>query len=388
MAKVKMRFWGEQGFFDLFGSDYVLAENSKTKLVFEMTDGGGEVTRIVAVGEGFVVKDGMLTKGSITRVQLQNDEQKSYVDMSALDVGASQFHSMLADGGARGLMELLFSGHDKISSSAFSTQFFAGSGNDTVRFTGQGYASFIDGKGNDTYIGSALSPDIENTLSYAEADVDQTGIKADFKKGVIVDPWGTKDTVKNINAIVGTMHDDVVKSSATDAYMKFTGQDGADTFIGNSKFDTIDYRGEVGLGGTPGVTVNLAEGWATDSFGKTDTLSGIERVLASVGNYTIIGSDRKEQIEGWTGDDTMTGGGAADIFRFRDDWGVDTITDFEVGVDKIRMNEVSDLFDGFDGLSIVQDGANTVITLVDDDTYSITLLNIDASSLSESDFIV
>lgn len=388
MAKVKMRYWGEQGLFDLFGSDYVLAESSKTKLVFEMTDGGGEVTRIIAVGDGFVAKDGMLTKGSITRVQLQNDEQKSYVDMSALDVGANLFHSLLADGDVWSLMELLFSGHDKISSSAFSTQFFTGSGNDVVRFTGQSYAEFIDGRGNDTYIGSTLNADIENTLSYADADIDQTGIKADFQKGVIVDPWGTKDTVKNINALIGTMHDDVVKSSADDAWMKFTGQDGADTFVGNSKLDTIVYRGELSLGGMPGVTVNLAEGKATDSFGKTDTLSGIERVLATVGNDTIIGSARKEQFEGWTGDDTMTGGGGADVFRFRDDWGVDTITDFEVGVDKIRMNDVSDLFDGVDGLSIVQDGENTVITLVDDDTYSITLLNIVASSLSESDFIV
>lgn len=84
----------------------------------------------------------------------------------------------------------------------------------------------------------------------------------------------------------------------------------------------------------------------------------------------------------------MTGGGGADTFRFRDDWGIDLVTDFEVGVDKIRMNEVSDLFDGFDGLSIVQDGTNTVITLVDDDTNSITLLDVDASTISESNFIL
>jgi len=388
MAKVKMRFWGEQGFFDLFGSEYVLAGNNKTQLVFEMTDGGGAVTSIVAEGEGFAVKDGMLTKGTITHVELQNDQQKTYVDIRALQVNAEQFHALLSEDGVQVLMEYLFSGHDKISSSAFSTQFFSGSGNDTVRFTGQGYASFIDGRGNDTYIGSRLNSEVENTLSYAEADSSETGIKADFKNGVIVDPWGSKDTVKNINVLVGTMHDDVVKSSADNEWMKFTGQGGADTFIGNSKFDTIDYRSEIALGGIPGVKVNLADGSATDSFGKTDTLSGIERVLATSGNDTLTGSNRKEQFEGWTGDDTMTGGGGADTFRFRDDWGIDTITDFEVGVDKIRMNEVSDLFDGFNGLSIVQDGANTVITLVDDDTYSITLLDVDASLVSESDFIL
>lgn len=388
MAKVKLRFWGEQGFFDLFGSDYVLGGNSKTQLVFEMTDGGGAVTRIVAEGDGFAVKDGVITKGTITHVELQNDQQKAVVDINALRVSAEEFQTLLSQDGAQVLMKFLFSGHDKISSSAFSTQFFSGSGDDTVRFTGQGYASFIDGRGNDTYIGSRLNPEVETTLSYAEADVGESGINADFNKGLIVDPWGTKDVVKNINVLIGTLHDDVVKSSADNDWMKFTGQDGADTFIGNSKFDTIDYRSEISFGGTAAVVVNLAEGWATDGFGKTDTLTGIERVLATSGNDTLIGSARKEQFEGWTGDDTMSGGGGADVFRFRDDWGVDTITDFEVGVDKIRMNEVSDLFDGFDGLAIVQDEANTVITLVDDDTYNITLLNIEASSLSQSDFIL
>lgn len=283
MAKVKTRFWGEQGFFDLFGSDYALAKNSKTQLVFEMVEGGGTVTRIVAEGEGFAVKGGLLTKGTISHVELQNDQQKTYVDVRAIQVNAEQFHALLSEDGIQVLMEYLFSGHDKISSSAFSTQFFSGAGNDTVRFTGQGYASFIDGRGNDTYIGSKLNSEIENTLSYADADASETGINADFNKGIIIDPWGTKDTVKNINVLVGTMHDDVVKSSADNDWMKFTGQDGADTFVGNSKFDTIDYRSEIALGGMPGITVNLADGSAKDSFGKTDTLSGIERVLATSG---------------------------------------------------------------------------------------------------------
>ena len=388
MAKVKVRFRGEQSFLDLLGTDYVLADSNKSQFVFQVTDGGGAVTRIVAEGEGFVVKDGILTKGVIQNIELQSDEQKPLVELSSLKLDASEFHSVLAGSGVLPLLDLLFAGNDRISSGAYSTSIYTGAGNDIVRFAGRGYVEFIDGQGNDRYIGSALNAEIDNTVNYSLAGEGTSGINADLKTGVIIDPWGTQDSFKNINVIIGSANDDVVISSPDDSRMKFIGQAGDDTFVGNSKLDAMDYRPEVNFGGGAAVFVNLAEGWATDGFGNTDKLSGLERVLATTGNDTIIGSGSKEQFEGWTGDDSLTGGGGADVFRFRDDWGVDTITDFDVGEDKIRMDDVSDLFDGFDGLSIVQDGANTVITLVDDDTNSITLIGVVASSLSVSDFIL
>lgn len=388
MAKVKVRFRGEQSFFDLFGSDYALAGSSKTQFVFEMTDGGGAVTRIVAEGEGFVVKDGVLSKGLITHVELQNAKQNPLIELNALNLDADEFHSVLSASGVRPLLDLLFSGNDKISSSAFSTSIFSGAGNDAVKFAGRGYVEFIDGQGNDRYIGSALNDEIDNTVSYAQAGEGTTGLDANLETGVILDPWGTHDTFKNINVVIGSVNDDVLTSSADNVRMKFIGQAGDDTYIGNSKLDAMDYRPEVDLGGGGAIYVNLAEGWATDAFGDRDTLSGIERVLATSGNDTLIGSSSKEQFEGWTGDDTLTGGGGADVFRFRDDWGNDTITDFEDGIDKIRMDDVSDLFDGFEGLSITQDGNNTIIKLVDDDSNVMTLLGVDASSLSAVDFIL
>jgi serralysin len=388
VAKVKVRFVGEQSLLGLLGSDYVLADSSKNQFVFEMTDGGGAVTRIVAEGDGFVVKNGLLEKGLISHIEFQDDKQKPLVELSALKLEAEQFHSAIADAGVQPLLELIFSGNDKISSSAYATSIFTGAGNDTVKFSGRGYVEFIDGQGNDRYIGSAFNEEIDNTVSYAQAGEGTSGIDANLETGVIIDPWGTQDTYKNINVIIGSINDDVVTSSPSDSRMKFTGQAGNDTFVGNTEIDAIDYRQDAHHGGSGVVFVNLAEGWATDGFGDNDTLSGIERVLATSGNDTIIGSSGSEQLEGWTGDDTLTGGTGPDVFRFRDDWGIDTVTDFEVGVDKIRLNDVSDLFDGFDGLSITQDGANAVITLIDDDANGITLLNIDARSLSISDFIL
>lgn len=387
MAKVKVRYRGDESFPYLLGTDYVLGSSSKDRFVFEMTDGGGAITRIVAEGEGFVVKNGILTKGLISGIELQDDKQKPLAELSALKIDASEFHATLIDSGIHPLVDLMFAGNDKISSSAFNTSIYSGAGNDVVRFAGRGYVEFIDGQGNDRYIGSALNDEIDNTVTYAHADEGTSGINANLQTGVIIDPWGTRDTFKNINVVIGTAKDDSLTSSPDNARMKFVGQAGDDTFVGNSKIDAIDYRPEVNYGGGAAIVVNLAEGWATDGFGDTDTLSGIERVLATSGDDTLIGSASKEQFEGWTGDDMLTGGGGADVFRFRDDWGFDTITDFQAG-DKIRMDDVSDLFDGFEGLSITQDGANTVIKLVDDDSNSITLLNVDANTLSASDFIL
>ena len=183
------------------------------------------------------------------------------------------------------------------------------------------------------------------------------------------------------------MFDDMVESSDSGERFRFRGLAGNDTFIGNTSEDTIDYRFDVRHGGDSGVTINLAEGWAVDGFGDTDTISGIDRAIGTAGNDTIIGSDHRELIEGWQGDDILTGAGEADIFRFRDGFGNDRITDFVVGEDRLRMNDLSDLFDGFEGLEIEQVGADTVIRVEGDEENSITLVNIDASTLSEADFI-
>lgn len=392
MAKSKIKYNGETAFAELFFDTYALQSSSAKKLVFKGVGEDGTLTRMVVEGKNFVVKNGLLKSGRIEEVDFLNRRQKMLVELDDLSIGARKLQSALSSSNGNALLELLYAGNDKISSSAFSTSIFSGAGNDTVKYTGRGVVEFIDGPGKDKYFGSTFNRDIDNVVSYAHTDGyrkfgDTSGIHANMATGKVLDPWGFTDTLKNVNVIVGTMQDDTVIGAASGDRMRFVGLAGNDTFVGKTNEDVIDFRRDAQHGGTSGVTVNLAQGWAIDGFGDTDTLSGIDRVIGTAGNDVIIGSDNSELLEGWRGDDLMTGGMGRDIFRFRDDFGNDTITDFEIGVDKLRMNDVSDLFDEFDGLDIQQDGDDTIIRVIGDEQNSITLQNVEASTLSASDFI-
>ena len=73
-----------------------------------------------------------------------------------------------------------------------------------------------------------------------------------------------------------------------------------------SDIDTVSYYSE---GGDLGVTVNLATGIATDSFGNTDTLIDIERVTGTASADTLTGgnaaNDSFESFNGQGGADTI-----------------------------------------------------------------------------------
>lgn len=65
-----------------------------------------------------------------------------------------------------------------------------------------------------------------------------------------------------------------------------------------------------------------------------DTLNG------NGGNDILLGDDGNDIISGGAGNDVLTGGAGADSFNFAAGSGVDTITDFEIGVDKINLSGV------------------------------------------------
>jgi serralysin len=388
MAKSKNKYNGEIAFPELLFEDYSLHSRAAKKLVFKGNGEDGLFTQMVVEGKGFVVKNGVLKAGTIREVDFLN-KKKVLVELDDLNIGAKAFQKALAKS-SDALLDLLYAGNDKISSSAYSTSFYSGFGNDTVKFTGRGWAEFIDGPGNDKYVGSTFS-DVDNMVSYADAISYKkfgtaNGIDANMTTGKVVDPWGFTDTLKNINVIIGTSNSDHVTGGGD--RMRFIGLQGNDSFIGTTGEDSLDYRRDAQYGGTSGVHVDLSGGWAYDGFGDRDTFSGIDRVIGTAGNDTIIGSSASEVLEGWHGNDMLTGGTGRDIFRFRDGFGNDMITDFEAGVDKIRLNDLSELFDGYDDLVITQSGEDTVISVFGDEQNSITLLSIEASTLTESDFIL
>src|ERR1700704_5851498 len=71
-------------------------------------------------------------------------------------------------------------------------------------------------------------------------------------------------------------------------------------------FDTVDYGAETGGGA---VTVNLATGTATDTFGKTDMLFSIENAIGTSGADTFTSAA--------TGVNTFTGGDGNDTYNVK-----------------------------------------------------------------------
>lgn len=201
---------------------------------------------------------------------------------------------------------------------------------------------------------------------------------------------------------------------------------GGNTVEGGSGEDTlIYYNGR-------DTDIDLNNGWSRQSGFSNDTVSGIENVTTSSGHDEIYGSnignilradfgndeiygrdgndflygetgnDRlnggrhndalfggngNDRLNGNDGDDILTGGQDADIFIFitdRDDNDQDIVTDFEIGVDRLDLDDtiIDDFGDYRDRASQV--GANTVIDTGDG---TITLEGINMLALTNADFI-
>ncbi|MDD5215532.1 MAG: calcium-binding protein, partial [Methylococcales bacterium] len=69
------------------------------------------------------------------------------------------------------------------------------------------------------------------------------------------------------------------------------------------------------------------------TFNGSAETDGAFSVIGGAGSDTITGSSGNDTITGGAGSDSMTGGAGADTFDVTDTSGVDTITDWGVGVD-------------------------------------------------------
>jgi Ca2+-binding RTX toxin-like protein len=116
---------------------------------------------------------------------------------------------------------------------------------------------------------------------------------------------------------------------------------GSDSYVGGSGFDTIDYSGT--SGGTGSVAVDLSKHTVKMlQLGKVDAVRGIEKVIGTQFDDTLIGDKKAnvlfggtglDVIRGGSGSDVLSGGSASDVFTWMKSdagagRGVDHITDF------------------------------------------------------------
>ena len=153
----------------------------------------------------------------------------------------------------------------------------------------------------------------------------------------------------------------------------------------------------IDAGATLEVDAPISDGGITgadviDNQIETDVLSSIENVIGSDDDDNIVGSDADNILQGGDGDDFLSGEGGndiliggegADIFAFAPGDGVDLIAGFELGVDKIKLNDFGPDFDLSSAIS--QDGSDAIVSFSND--ASVRLDGIDSSLLSEDDFI-
>ncbi|NEQ47708.1 MAG: TIGR03118 family protein [Leptolyngbya sp. SIOISBB] len=98
-------------------------------------------------------------------------------------------------------------------------------------------------------------------------------------------------------------------------------QDGDDTVISLTGTEDV-------MAVLQNVQADMVDG---SNFGENQTLTGTDAA------DMLVGDDGDNLLDGLLGDDTYTGGAGADQFVFALAQGVDTITDFEVGVDQISL---------------------------------------------------
>jgi Ca2+-binding RTX toxin-like protein len=164
------------------------------------------------------------------------------------------------------------------------------------------------------------------------------GVVVNLKTGTLTDSFGAKDTISNVEIIIGTSFADKITGSdftdylvggagndslygggGSDEIYGGTGNDlisggaasdymvggaGADTINGGAGFDMVDYSDE---GGAFGVTVNLTTNMGVDSYGDTDTFVSVERIRATELADSLTGSSGANMFEAGAGNDTVSG---------------------------------------------------------------------------------
>jgi Ca2+-binding RTX toxin-like protein len=224
-----------------------------------------------------------------------------------------------------------------INGSRFDDELSGGRGNDTIRpGANDGYDKIEGSLGNDVidFAGansnSYYSIDLEGAdLGAATFNLNGTANTGSFTAS------GANTTLQNVRGaltgeeggleLIGTGYNDVFNiASVAGGWLQLTGGLGNDTF--NLTLDgtirlAFNWNGD--MGATQGVVVNLATGViANDGFGGRDTVN----VLADHGGRLevrgtqyadrITGSARDERFITESGNDTVDGGGGADMAHY------------------------------------------------------------------------
>ena len=222
-------------------------------------------------------------------------------------------------------------GNDSIQGGIGNDTLLGGAGNDTligelgddVLNGGAGNDTMIGGLGNDTYYLDTNSDIVTESANGGTDTIITTVANGVLTTNVENLSWGGGGGVSLTffgnaldNAITGgSYHDSLSGAAGNDTLTGGSGNDtliggtGADVLSGGAGFDRADYSGS-----NFGVNVNIANaiGSGTGGDAQGDSLTGIEEVIGSNQNDTLIGAGVAEVFDARDGNDLIIGGGGAD----------------------------------------------------------------------------
>jgi len=290
---------------------------------------------------------------------------------------------------------------DHLTGNGAANTLTGGNGSDVLHGMG-GADTLMGGGGSDTLRGGAGGDVLDggggtDFADYAGASI---GLTVDLATPSANTGESAGDSYNSIEGIIGTDFDDTLSGNANDNIIY--GGNGTDRIYGQDGDDTIYGEGGVGILISGNGNDTVYGGSSLDfviAGAGDDTADGgdfIDFLFTQGGNDTLLGGggdDRlnagggSDRLIGGTGNDSLTGGTGADVFVFETFTTneVDTIKDFEDGIDKIEMQGVSG---GYGALTISETTiSGKSFVEIDYDGQTIRLESTSLADISASDFI-
>lgn len=151
------------------------------------------------------------------------------------------------------------------------------------------------------------------------------------------------------------------------------GADGHDTLYGGTGDDSL--KGNLGNDALSG----------GDGNDYLNGGAGNDMLYGGAGDDILLGGVGDDALYGGAGNDILTGHGGADVFHFLASDGtdgIDTITDFNAGMDKI---DISDLLSGYDPVS---DAISDFVRVTDNGEFSTVSVDSDGGADNFTDIAV
>jgi Ca2+-binding RTX toxin-like protein len=262
-----------------------------------------------------------------------------------------------------------------------------GAGNDTL-IGGTGADTMIGGIGDDVYYVDNIS---DRVVENAGQGTDTVESSINFSLAALVNVENLTLTGAAINGTGNALNNIMIGNGNANLLNGGAGNDtlnggtGADSMIGglgNDVYhvDNIGDKAVENLGqGTD--TIESSINFSLAALVNVENLTLTGAAINGTGNALnniIIGNDNANLLNGGAGNDTLTGGAGNDVFATSIGEGTDTITDFTVGQDTLRLLGFTSLtFAGVNGsLSDTQFvlGANSndsLVNAVDADDFII-----------------